>query len=389
MYRTFLCLAAAISAVPALAGTSADGADLDTKIGIDLVYDIHITNANPESAQQEIVAYGEFSRTRITVKSELDKWLQTKVAVELKKDGKAPELKDAVAELKMSKYTNLIVGRQKVLGGMDQSLSKMEQYLLDRSLANNLFGLDRFDTLEMSWASKNRSGGNRNNPTGKKLFSRAMVFMDSEDSTKSLKGAAVKMAMSSSNEENSVESLFSINGNAARTLQPSAKYELEAPVFSAGVPGYKLNRPKSDWRGFQTLAIDGGVRANRWVFQCEGFRRRDENGDGHWYRSTGHYWLLSRSFNGVLRKSGSDAFEPDISRARGWELTVRYSDARITAPGFNGEAKVVTAGANVYLGKNSKVAVQYETGRTIEQDNSKTDSKDSTGALSVRLQYAY
>lgn len=350
--------------------------EVKEEYAVDILYDIHVEDGKKKEEGIQPSLSSEFARVRFTAKAEIEDWAEVKMSMDFSDSDKPPKVKDAYAAFKLTKEVNLAVGRMKILGGMDQSLSKTGQFLLDRSLANNLYGLGRYDAAQFEIE-------------GKEIDFYANIFQGFDLEDNAIRGWAAKAIFYITNKNKYHKGVLGVNANSIDAREDVITYDLETNIFTAGSDGYKINRPNGELLDYTTLAFDSGWRFGRWLIQGEVFQREERDLNNEVDKSTGYYCLINRTFGGVRREYSRDAFEPDVSSIGGVEFSLRYSAVDLVGEDFEGEASVVTAGMNFYLNKRSKLAFQYEYGGVIERKEDDVKEKDEKGVLSFRMQYEY
>lgn len=352
----------------------------------ELVYDAHAfdVDGNRQSA-------GEFSRARLSVETESDSWIKAKMSLDFDESGDDPEVKDAYISFEPVKGVDISAGKMKLPGGLDQSLSTTKQFFLDRSLANNLFGLGRSSSIEVA--------------ADKGHFNVVLsAFFEEDKKSTPLRGLATKaFYLFNNNSYNANHG--EINGGYSEAIlglyvsriQPKNDQLVYGPsttIFAADVDGYKLKQSNDDLESYSTISYNFGYRYDSWLLQGEYFSRLQETAVNESYSlaqyySTGYYGLLSKSFGGTKRILDKDAFEPDYGGNIGLEVSLRYSSVDMRGYKFIGKAEIASIAANMYFSKNSKICIQYEYGDVLEKDNNKHKEQESTGVLSFRIQYTY
>lgn len=359
-----------------LAGNWVRGQDVSREIEVDLAYDLHFYDNDIDMGGYQTASEGGFSRARLTGEFDIDELIATKMAMEVSEGGDDPEVKDLYAEFTLTENGELTLGRKKITGGMDQSLSKMDQYLLERSLANNVFGLSRHNVFEIRKKSH-------------RWDAYASLFQDDDLDEGAKKGGALKIIFTPFVRENRLTGALGVGGNYAVPVFSYIAQEVSENILAAAPGGYKFKSRDMRLDHFSTASIDGGVLAGRWLVQGEYFSRRETATGGIQHRSTGYYWLLSRTLGGVVREYQGDSFETDRSKDLGVELVIRLSGVTLRAQDFHASAEVLSAGVNLYLNKRSKFALQYEVGEWESRDGEVSDRLPKTDVLSIRLQYTY
>ena len=335
---------------------------------LDLLMDHHRAMAQ----QQGRKAVTELRRARIKVNSEPVDALVLKLSADFNENDNKFELKDAYIRWRTTKKTGLTVGRKKQLGGMDQSLGLSEQFLMERSLANSIFGLGRLNLVEFG------SDG--------EIFNFALnAGEETKNNITQSQGGAVKALYHS--RENSVVSTFVIgaNGNWNRSFREEEK--LGSEVITEALNGLEIKRSKENLKYFSSYAGEMGVQVDKWIWQGEYFVREENIDTGVSLQATGFYHLLNFNLRGNTRKFSQDAFATNVKRSWAAEISGRYS--RVTLQSLNGirEASTWAIGANIYPSKRSKLALQYERGE-LEARNIDI-SIDSQSAISFRFQYEW
>lgn len=345
------------------------------EVGYDLAYDIHFFDNAPLQDNAGVLSESEFSRARITGKFGISDFIEAKVAMEISDEDKLPEVKDFYSTINISKASDFIAGRKKISGGMEQSLSKMDQFFFDRSLANRLFALGRYNTIAFTYNSDHWATD-------------ISGFQDDKLKEGAAKGAAVKFSWIPF-QTNSSSSAVSLNLNEARPVFEKIESEFSEQIFVAGAKVFKLKVPKRELTKFQTQSIDLGIQIKRLLMQGEYFRRDEASLEQESSRSRGYYWLLSHTFGGVNREYKGDAFKSDPSRELGTEISLRYSSVELNAPDYSSTAKVLSVAASIYLTKHSKFAIQYETGELATWQYGSGTQVPNSGVLSFRMQVTY
>lgn len=312
-------------------------------------------------------------RARINVSHDSERGWEGELEIDIDPDSGEVDIKEAAFEYKVSSSTKVFFGKMKEGFGLLNSTSSNDIYMLERSIASEIFSPGRNMGIAMEYEKGD-------------FFNTFGIYQTHQDDENKSHHAFTLRSVYNPVDTDSLTLHLGIS--ATQRNLGGDNYEvndsIEVPVGSKFVesPEYSLDK-------LNTYAYEGAVIYKRFSFQTEYFQQSLEPMEGaaavdydgfHAYAS----WFLTN--HRQQYKNGSfDGFSPH-GKETGWELVAGVSEVNLVNDGAGMIVNSASLSLNYYLSETVKFVLHTA---QVEVDSSEPEEVGDGNSTSLRLVYQF